>query len=89
MLTRASVTLADRHAVLRQKGRSMTVRVLEPADALLRTGPAAAPAPEAQQPEVTVLRILLPARRPSTRIVVWISSGGRPAPETVPLDAWK
>jgi hypothetical protein len=89
MLTRASVTLAGRHAVLRQKGRSMTVRVLEPADALLRTGPAAAPAPEAQQPEVTVLRILLPARRPSTRIVVWISSGGRPAPETVPLDAWK
>jgi hypothetical protein len=89
MLTRATITLAGPRAVLRQNGKVMTVRVLEPADALLRTGPAAAPSPEAQQPEVTVLRILLPERRASARIVVWISSADRTPPATTPLSQWK
>lgn len=88
MLTRANVSLAGSHAVLRQNGRTLTLRVLEPEDALLRAGPAGAPAPEAQQPDVTTLRVMLPTRRESARIVVWLSSADRPPPPTTPLDVW-
>jgi hypothetical protein len=64
------------------------MRVLEPSGALVRTGEAAAPAPQRQQPDVTAIRILLPARRPSTTITVWFSSADRPPPAPLELDAW-
>ncbi len=90
MLTRADVTMGDnRSAVLQQGGRRLSLRVLEPAGAVLRVGPAVAPAPQAQQPGVSVLRVFLPSRRPTTRFVVWISPGDRPAPEVTPLAEWK
>jgi hypothetical protein len=89
MQTRATVSLGGSHAVLRQNGRTLTLRVLEPADALLRTGPASAPAAEAQQPEVTTLRVMLPIRRDSARITVWISSADRTPPPITPLDKWQ
>ena len=89
MFTRAQVTLEGRTAVLRQNGRVMTLRVIEPATALLRTGRADAPPPQAAQPEVTGLRILLAERRPRARIVVWLSTGDRQAPAVIPLDDWR
>ena len=90
MLTRADVTVHDeRWAVLRQGGRAISLRVLEPAGAVLRAGAAAAPPPQAQQPDVTALRVFLPARRPDTRFVIWMSPADRPAPEITPLREWK
>lgn len=88
MFTRAAVAVDGAAVVLRQNGRMLTMRVLEPSGALVRTGGAVAPAPQRQQPEVTAIRILLPARRPSTRITVWFSSADRPPPAPLELDAW-
>jgi hypothetical protein len=88
MFTRAAVAIDGATVVLRQNGRMLTMRVLEPSGALVRTGEAAAPVPQRQQPDVTAIRILLPARRPSTTITVWFSSADRPPPAPLELDAW-
>lgn len=88
MFTRAAVAVDGAAVVMRQNGRMLTMRVLEPAGALVRTGAALAPEPQRQQPDVTAIRILLPARRPSTRITVWFSSADRPPPAPLELDAW-
>jgi hypothetical protein len=88
MFTRAAVAIDGATVALRQNGRMLTMRVLEPSGALVRTGEAAAPAPQRQQPDVTAIRILLPARRPSTTITVWFSSADRPPPAPLELDAW-
>jgi hypothetical protein len=88
LFTRAAVVVDGTSAVLRQGGKTLTMRVIEPPGALLRTGAAVAPPPQRQQPEVTAIRLLLPSRRPSTRIVVWLSSADRPPPPALPLDAW-
>lgn len=89
MLTRAEITVSNRTAVLRQNGKTLALRVVEPAGALLRVGPATAPSPQAEQPEVKVIRVFLPARRADARVVVWLSPGDRPAPEVMPLADWQ
>jgi hypothetical protein len=89
MATRALVTPNYGTTVLRQNGRTLYLRVLEPVDALVRTGPASAPAPQAQQPEVTVIRVVPRQTGPGGRIVIWLSTGNRPAPAIVPLAGWR
>jgi hypothetical protein len=88
MLTRARVAPNYGRTVLSQNGRSLVLRVVEPVDAMVRTGRALAPAPEGQQPDVTVIHALLPRRTASTRIVIWLSTGDRPAPAVIPLAEW-
>ncbi|HEX7086731.1 MAG TPA: heparinase II/III family protein [Vicinamibacterales bacterium] len=89
MLTRARVTQQGLHALLEQGGQQLSFRVLEPQGAVLHVGPASAPPPQTQQPEVSVLRVFLPQRTESARFVIWMSPGDRPAPEIVPLSEWK
>ena len=89
MLTRARVTQSGLGALLEQGGQRLSFRVIEPRGAVLRVGPASAPAPQAQQPDVSVLRVFLPERTTATRIVIWMSPGDRPAPEIVPLGKWE
>jgi hypothetical protein len=89
MLTRAEVDTDARGAVLRQAGRALALRVLEPAGARLIVSPATAPAPQAAQPEVSILRIVPVTRRADQRFVVWLSPADRPAPEVVPLNEWQ
>ena len=88
LFTRAAVAVDGATAVLRQNGKTLTMRVLEPVGALVRTGAAMAPEPQRQQPDVTAIRVFLPTRRPSARIVVGMSSADRPPPPELPLDAW-
>lgn len=88
MLTRAVVAPNYGRTVLTQNGRTLVMRVIEPVDAIMRTGPASAPMPQAQQPDVTVIRAV-PRRAATTRIVVWLSTGDRPAPPVTPLDSWR
>lgn len=89
MATRARVTPNYGTTVLRQNGRTLYLRVLEPVDALVRTGPASAPPPQAEQPEVTMIRVLPRQTGPGGRIVIWLSTGNRPAPPIVPLGEWR
>lgn len=89
MLTRARVTAQGRQALLEQGGQQLSFQVLEPEGAVLHVGPASAPEPQAQQPEVSVLRVFLPQRTKKTRFVIWMSPGNRPAPEVVPLGEWR
>jgi len=88
MLTRAQVAPNYGRTVLSQNGRSLVLRVVEPVDAMVRTGRALAPTPQGQQPDVTVIRAMLPRRTASTRIVIWLSTGDRPAPTVIPLAEW-
>ena len=88
MATRAQVTFAGRAVVLRQNGRFVTVRVLEPETAVLRADVAVAPAPQAQ-PDVVLIRVVLPAGAPTQRVVVWFSTGDRPPPPVTPLEEWR
>ena len=89
MLTRAQVAPNYGRTVLSQNGRSIVLRVVEPVDAMVRTGRVPAPAPQGQQPDVTVIRALLPRRTASARIVIWLSTGDRPAPALIPLADWR
>ena len=89
MLTRAQVAPNYGRTVLSQNGRSIVLRVVEPVDAMVRTGRVLAPAPQGQQPDVTVIRALLPRRTTSARIVIWLSTGDRPAPAVTPLAEWR
>lgn len=88
MATRAAVAPNYGTSVLRQGGRTLYLRVVEPVDALVRAGALAAAAPQAQQPEVTMIRVLPRARAPQLRIVVWLSTADRPAPPVTPLAEW-
>ena len=88
MATRAQVTISGRGAVLRQNGLSATLRVIEPAGAVLRAEPAVAPAPQIAQPDVAIVRVVPPARGSSLRFVLWFSTGDRSPPAVTPLDAW-
>jgi hypothetical protein len=89
MATRALVTPNYGTTVLRQNGRTLYLRVLEPVDALVRSGPAAAPVPQAQQPEVTMIRVRPRQTGTGGRIAIWLSTGNRPAPAIVPLREWR
>lgn len=89
MLTRATVVVDGSGAVLHQGGRSLALRIVEPAGARLLVGPATAPPPQAQQPDVSVIRVVPPERRTEQRFVVWLSPGNRPAPEVTALGEWK
>ncbi|HEX6210825.1 MAG TPA: heparinase II/III family protein [Methylomirabilota bacterium] len=88
MLTRAIVVPDAAGAVLHQGGRTLAFRIVEPAGARLLVGPATAPPPQAEQPEVSILRIVPAERRPRQRFVIWLSPGNRPAPEVQPLAEW-
>ena len=88
MLTRARVAPNYGRTVLTQNGRSLVLRVVEPVDAMVRTGRILAPLPQGQQPDVTVIRALLPRRTANARIVIWLSSGDRPAPAVTALAEW-
>ena len=88
MATRAQVTFRGRAVVLRQNGRSATLQVLEPDAATLRAELAVAPAPQAQ-PDVVMVRVVLPSGEPAQRVVVWFSTGDRPPPPVTPLETWR
>jgi hypothetical protein len=75
--------------MLSQNGRSLVLRVLEPVDAMVRTARVLAPEPQGQQPDVTAIRAVLPRRTASARIVIWLSTGDRPAPAVIPLAEWR
>jgi hypothetical protein len=88
MATRAGVTIIDRAAVLRQNGRSATLRVLEPAGATLAAAQAVAPPPQTPA-GVVMVRVSLRGGASSHRVAVWFSTGDRRAPPVTPLDAWR
>jgi hypothetical protein len=89
MLTRAEVTPNGRDAVLRQHGRALALHVLEPAGARLFVEPALAPPPQAVQPDVHIIRVVIPSQVTATRVIVWLSPGDRSAPPVTPLASWR
>lgn len=89
MLTRARVEPVPGGAVLHQAGRSLALRVVEPAGARLLVAPASVPPPQAQQPEASIIRIVAPDRRAQRRFAIWLSPGNRPAPEVLGLGDWE
>ncbi len=88
MLTRAAVAAGAGRAVLRQNGRALVMRIVEPAATPIGAFPAKAPAPQAEQPGVTIVRALVPMRDERTRVVVWLTAGDRPPPPVTPLAEW-
>ena len=89
MLTRAKVVQDAGGAVLHQAGKALALRIVEPAGARLLVGAAAAPPPQAAQPDVSIIRVVPPARAPLQRFVIWLSPGNRPAPEVTPVAEWR
>ena len=91
MMTRAKVTPTGRRAVLEQKGKRLQLDILGPDGAVFATVPAAAPAPQAQQPDAAKLVIRLPAKSTSAHLAVSIAPESDAAgglPKVVPLRRW-
>ena len=88
MLTAAAVRVDQRRAVLTQRGKTMTLRVVAPAAATIETAAPAVTAPETPRPDVTVIRVRAPGDSGGLQVVVWLSTGDRPPPDVVALDQW-
>ena len=89
MLTRAAVRVDQRRAVLAQRGRTLTLRVVAPAAATIETAAPPVTGPEAPRPDVTVIRVRAPRDSGGLQVVVWLSTGDRPPPDVVALDQWE
>jgi hypothetical protein len=73
--TPAAVSIAGATARLAQNGKTMQLKILEPAGATFETLSASAPAPQKANRGVTNLTIHLPSLVEKTRIVVLLSPG--------------
>jgi len=94
MLTPAEVTLAGSRAVLAQDDWRLEARIVEPEGVEFEVGPASAPEPQAQQPEVKVLSIRVPGRAGKQRLAVLLTpyrkgeAGAAELPAIMPLEDW-
>ena len=80
-------TIGDR-AVLVQGGERLELRILSPQGAVFKEICACAPLPQAQQPEVKNLTILLPVSK-HTRIAVLFGTTDMKAPKLQSLKTWR
>jgi hypothetical protein len=90
MLTRATISVDEATATLKQDGATLTVRVLEPSGAKFEVQRASAPPPQNPNRGVSTLAVRVTAQAKSTRIVVILEPGSRPtvSPKVEPLDQW-
>jgi hypothetical protein len=90
MHTRAAVELRADRALLRLEDQVLEARVLAPRGARFEVRPAAAPPPQAQQPDVRVLMVRLAKARGRVRLAVLLSPGDATAtaPRIEPLASW-
>ena len=90
VLTRATISVDDATAVLKQAGATLTVRVLEPSGAKFEVKDASAPPPQNPNRGVSALVLRVAAQAKATRIVVLLEPGSRltAPPNVEPLDEW-
>jgi hypothetical protein len=94
MLTPAEVTVAGDRAVLAQGDWRLEASILAPPGLGFEVAPAAAPLPQAQQPDAKVLSIRVPGFAGDTRLAVLLTPyrAGEEAPRgtvaLTPLDDW-
>ena len=89
MHTRAKVTVDGATAVLTQDDKTLTARILSPADAVFATASADPGPPQARNEGVTKLVVRLPAVNGSVRLAVMLSTDATAAaPALSPLDDW-
>ena len=77
MLTQADVEVKGQLAVLSQNGRTLSARILSPAEGQFQILPGSGPPPEAQSSVLKRLALVLPSMR-STQIIVELGTSDRP-----------
>ena len=85
MHTRAKVTAEKDRAVLEQGGKTLGMRILEPAGAVFAVLDANPPPPERQQPDVHKLIVRLPEKTRQVRIAVEFIPAGAGAAKATPV----
>ncbi len=89
MHTAAKITLQGRTAILEQGGQTLTARILYPADVEFQTAPAAAPPPQAQQPDITKLVIRFRVTEPTYIAVLFTPGTAEPQiPKLTAVSDW-